>query len=113
MKNKMIWFRDFFTEQKFRLDLGRNFLTYINFMLLIVAASDKIQTKFVISTKLLVLIILPIGFIGSWAFGYFLDVFVKFPQKEKEVSESRSPYWQEIRTKLDKLLEIVGDDKEK
>ena len=42
-------FRRSFLEQKYRFDLGRQFLVYVNFALLIIAASDKILSLIHIS----------------------------------------------------------------
>jgi hypothetical protein len=92
MKETLRGTRDYFTEQKYRLDLGRQFLTYVNFILLIVAASDKLQTVLPLRIREMLLLAVPLAFIGSWAFGYFLDQVVKFPQSQILVSESRSSH---------------------
>lgn len=104
MKETLKSTRDFFTEQKYRFDLGRQFLTYVNFALLIIAASDKIQTVFPLRIREMVLLFLPLAFLGSWVFGYFLDTVVRFPQSQMLVSESRSPHWRMTQEKLDRII---------
>jgi hypothetical protein len=96
--------RDFFTEQKYRFDLGRQFLTYVNFALLIIAASDKLQAVFPLRIREMILLFVPLAFLGSWVFGYFLDTVVRFPQSQMMVAESRSPHWNMTQEKLDKII---------
>jgi hypothetical protein len=107
MKDTLRGTRDYFTEQKYRFDLGRQFLTYVNFVLLIVAASDKIQAVFPFRIRELILLAVPLAFIGSWAFGYFLDSVVRFPQSQMMVSESRSPHWNMTQKKLDQIIAFL------
>lgn len=109
MKDKLRVTRDYFSEQKYRFDLGRQFLTYANFVLLIVAASDKIQTVIPLRITQLVLIAVPLAFIGSWLFGYFLDEIVRFPQSQMLVSEKRSPHWNMTQSKLDRIIKLLEE----
>lgn len=107
MKDALKTGRDYFTEQKYRFDLGRQFLTYVNFALLIIAASDKLQAVFPLRIREMILVFLPLAFLGSWVFGYFLDVVVKFPQSQMMVSQSRSPYWNMTQQKLDRIIVLL------
>jgi hypothetical protein len=109
MKETLRGTRDYFTEQKYRFDLGRQFLTYVNFVLLIVAASDKIQAVFPLRIRELILVAVPLAFIGSWIFGYFLDAVVRFPQSQMMVSESRSPHWNMTQKKLDRIITVLEE----
>ena len=104
MKDALKGTRDFFTEQQYRFDLGRQFLTYANFILLIIAASDKLQAVLHLRIREMILIAVPLAFVGSWIFGYFLDAFVRFPQSQMMVSEKRSPHWQMTQRKLDRII---------
>jgi hypothetical protein len=109
MKETLRGTRDFFTEQKYRFDLGRQFLTYVNFILLIIAASDKLQPILHLRIREMVLIAVPLAFFGSWAFGYFLDRIVRFPQSQMMVSESRSPHWNMTQKKLDSIISLLKE----
>lgn len=99
--------RNFFVEQHYRFLLGIQFLTFINFALLIIAASDKLQLIIHLSTKAIVLFSIPIAFIGMWCFGYFMDTIVKFPQQQARVQTERTPVWKETHEKLDEILTII------
>jgi hypothetical protein len=103
--------RDFFTEQKYRFDIGRQFLTYVNFVLLIIAASDKLQAILPLRISEMIILAVPLAFLGSWIFGYFLDTIVRFPQSQMMVSESRSPYWNMAQNKLDKIISLLEEEK--
>lgn len=94
-------------EQKYRFDLGRQFLVYVNFALLIIAASDKIKLVIDLKTTELLLILVPLSFIATYILGYVLDKFVKFPQASQMVEAKRSPYTLMTQEKLDKILEIL------
>jgi len=100
--------RNFFLEQKYRFDLGTQFLSYVNLALLIIAASDKLKliVPWRISEFLLVLI--PVAFIMAWCLGYFLDTFVKYPQASMRLVESRSPNTALIHEKLDRMEKEIS-----
>lgn len=92
-------------EQKYRFDLGRQFLVYVNFALLIIAASDKIKLVINLSTTELLMVLVPLSFIATYLLGYVLDKFVKFPHASQMVEAKRSPYTLMTQEKLDKILE--------
>jgi len=97
--------RDFIVEQKIRFDWGSQFIAYMNFMLLIIVASDKIRSLFPfhIGTNTLLIAGIPIAFFFTWLFGYFLDVVVRFPQQQMRTVERRSPAMQDIIERLDRI----------
>lgn len=95
--------REFFFKQKYRFDLGLQFLVFINFALLIITASDKIRTILNLKTTELILILLPLAFIGTWLFGYFLDRVVKSPQAQERQSIGRSEAWNKLYRRLDEI----------
>ncbi len=107
MKETLRGTRDFLTEQKYRFDVGRQFLTYVNFILLVIAASDKFQAVYPLRIREMIIIALPLAFLGSWLFGYFLDAVVRFPQSQMMVSELRSPHWQMTQGKLDEIISLL------
>jgi len=106
-KDKLKSIRRSILEHKYRFDLGRQFLVYVNFALLIIAASDKIKLVIDLKTTELLLILVPLSFIATYVLGYILDKFVKFPQASQIVEAKRSPYTMMTQEKLDKILEIL------
>ena len=99
--------RDFFVEQKYRFDLGTHFLAYVNFSLLIIAASDKIQAFLPFRIREMLIVFVPLAFVGAWVFGYILDRVVKFPQAQALTAEKRSPPWTRAHEKLDRIVELL------
>lgn len=103
--------RRVFYSQKYRFDLGLQLLTFVNFALLVITASQTLKSFFGIGkiTDLLI-ISLPLAFIGVWIVGYFLDTVVKQQQQTEEEYSKRSILWQknfeqqkQILTELKKL----------
>ena len=55
----------FFFSQKYRFDLGNQFLAMVNFALLIIAASDKLRYYTGVQRAwMLVAVAVPLGFLG-------------------------------------------------
>ncbi|HII94937.1 MAG: hypothetical protein ABFD15_09075 [Methanofastidiosum sp.] len=106
-KEKLKGIRRSLLEQKYRFDLGRQFLVYVNFALLIIAASDKIKLIIDLKTTELLLVLVPLSFIATYILGYILDKFVKFPQATQMVEAKRSPYTLMTQEKLDKIIELL------
>ena len=103
--------RLFLINQKYRFDLGYQFLALFNFLLLILSVSDKIMSKVGISkTWIFVLLMVAIGFFGMWLFGFFLDKVVKYSQGYSIEIGKRNPLWHEqqefYRTFTKELKEI-------
>lgn len=93
--------RDFFFAQKYRFDLGIQFLVFVNFALLVVTASDKLKQTFGIPhTSDLLLVAIPLAFVGVWLVGYVLDRFVKSPQTYEREYLRRSPAWKNLFKEL-------------
>ncbi len=111
MKSALTHTRNFFVEQKYRFDLGTQFLVYVNFSLLIITASDKIKSIIPFRIHELLIILVPLAFIGTWIFGYFLDRVVKYPQTQSRTAEKRSPIWKDTHTKLDRIIELMEEEK--
>jgi hypothetical protein len=104
--------RDFFVEQKYRFDLGTQFLAYVNFALLIITASDKIQVFLPFRIREMLVFFIPLAFVGAWTFGYILDRVVKFPQTQALTAEKRSPTWARTQEKLDRIIELLEGEKQ-
>lgn len=96
--------RQVFFAQKYRFDLGQSFLVVINFTLLIITASDKLQIFFGIPRlRSLLIVIVPIGFIAVWLFGYFMDKVVRAAQMAERQSIKRSEVWTAHIEQMDRL----------
>jgi hypothetical protein len=86
--------REVFFAQKYRFDLGQSFLVVVNFTLLIVTASDKLQIFFGIPRlSSLLTVIVPLGFFSVWLLGYFMDKVVHAPQMTERQTLKRSEIW--------------------
>lgn len=96
--------REVFFAQKYRFDLGQSFLVIVNFTLLIITASDKLQIFFGIPRlRSLLIVIVPLGFIGVWVFGYFMDRVVRAAQMAERQSIKRSEVWTTHIEQMDRL----------
>jgi hypothetical protein len=96
--------REVFFAQKYRFDLGQSFLVILNFTLLIITASDKLQIFFGIPRlRSLLILIVPLGFIGVWCFGYFMDKVVRAAQMAERQSIKRSEVWTNHIEQMDRL----------
>lgn len=96
--------REYFFAQKYRFDLGQSFLVIVNFTLLIITASDKLQIFFGIPRlRSLLIVIVPLGFIGVWLFGYFMDKVVRAAQMAERQSIKRSEVWTRHIEQMDRL----------
>ncbi len=96
--------REVFFAQKYRFDLGQSFLVIVNFTLLIITASDKLQIFFGIPRlRSLLIVIVPLGFIGVWFFGFFMDKVVRAAQMAERQSVKRSEVWMNHIEQMDRL----------
>ena len=96
--------REIFFAQKYRFDLGQSFLIIVNFTLLIITASDKLQIFFGIPRlRSLLIFIVPLGFIGVWLFGFFMDKVVRAAQMNERQSIKRSEVWTKHNEQMDRL----------
>jgi len=111
----------FLLNQKLRLDLAASFLVFVNFGLLIVAASDKliIFLTTVFGRPIIGVWLIPTMFISigtfAWVLGYVLDRFFKYLQVANTVGNSRNPQIMEIlenqkniEKKIDYLYEVIN-----
>jgi hypothetical protein len=104
LRIKLARWREIFFAQKYRFDLGQSFLVIINFTLLIITASDKLQIFFGVQRlRSLLVVIVPIGFIGVWLFGYFMDKVVRAAQMTERQSVKRSEIWSKHNEQMDRI----------
>lgn len=101
--------RKFLFSQKFRFDLGQSFLGFMNFTLLLIAASDKLKIYLGIErTWVLVLVAVVGGYICVWLFGFFLDTVVKYQQHYSNTSVLRNPHALENYERLKRIEKMLG-----
>jgi len=103
-RHRLARWREFFFAQKYRFDLGQSFLVIVNFTLLIITASDKLQIFFGIPRlRSLLIVIVPAGFVCVWVFGYFMDKTVRAAQMAERQSMKRSEVWTRHHEQMDRM----------
>lgn len=106
LQARLARWREPFFAQKYRFDLGQSFLVVVNFTLLIITASDKLQTFFGIpNLRTALVLIVPLGFVGVWLFGYFMDKIVRAPQMTERQTLKRSEIWTKHTQQMDRIEE--------
>ena len=109
-RSRLARWREFFFAQKYRFDLGQSFLVILNFTLLIITASDKLQIFFGIPRlRSLLVLIVPLGFLGVWVFGYFMDRIVRAAQMAERQSIRRSEVWAKHNEQMDRLESALNE----
>ena len=92
----------FLLTQKLRIDLAASFLVFVNFGLLIITASDKINNAVGIilgrevSTYAVVISMFVVLGGGAWMLGFILDKFFHYLQAQATVGNERNPQICEI-----------------
>ncbi len=98
----------FLLNQKYRFDLGHQFLVFLNFTLLVIAASDKLRYYTDIPrTWMLILISVTVGFFGVWLFGLFLDKIVRYSEAYNRLSVQRNPTTTELMDRIKRIETMV------
>lgn len=113
MKKLLKATRFFLLEQKFRFDTAMSLLSIVNYTLLIIAVSDKIQKVLPFNTGYIIIICVPTMFFVIWFAGYILEKFIRFPQEFEATRIKRSPAWSsvyEMHGKIDKILDKLNED---
>jgi hypothetical protein len=83
-------------------------LLFVNFSLLVVAASSKLEWITGLSrTRHLLLILVPLAFVCVWVIGWVMDRVVKAPEVQSDISADRSPYIKEIMDRLERIEEAL------
>jgi hypothetical protein len=105
--------REIFFSQKYRFDLGQSFLVIVNFTLLIITASDKLMIFFGIPRlRELLVVIIPLGFVGVWLFGLFMDKIVRAAQMNERQSIRRSEVWRDHNEQMNRLEVQIAELKD-
>lgn len=110
LRQRLARWREFFFAQKYRFDLGQSFLVVVNFTLLSITASDKLQTFLGIPRlRSFLILIVPLGFVGVWLFGYFMDKIVRAAQMAERQSMKRSEVWARHNEQMNRIEEELRE----
>ncbi|MEX1138437.1 MAG: hypothetical protein WEB33_03845 [Bacteroidota bacterium] len=110
IRQKLARWREFFFAQKYRFDLGQSFLVIVNFTLLSITASDKLQIFLGIPRlRSFLILIVPLGFVGVWLFGYFMDKIVRAAQMAERQSMKRSEVWTRHNEQMNRIEEELRE----
>lgn len=110
IRTRLAQWRETFFSQKYRFDLGQSFLAVINFTLLIITASDKLMIFFAIPRlRSLLVFIIPIGFLGVWLFGLFMDKVVRAGQMVERQATRRSELWMRHNEQMERIERQLQD----
>lgn len=100
-------------SQKYRFDLGYQFMAIMNFVLLLITVSEKIKRKIGISqTWLFVILSVLCGLGCVWLFGYFLDKVILYSQSYSMELVSRNPNWWIQMRALQRIEKKLGIESE-
>jgi len=113
-RHRLARWREFFFAQKYRFELGQSFLVIVNFTLLIITASDKLQIFLGIPRlRSLLIVIVPLGFFGVWVFGFFMDKVVRAAQMAERQSMKRSEVWANHNRQMERIEQMLREMNEK
>lgn len=100
--------KKFLFSQKYRFDMGYQFLTLINFTLLVISVSDKLKLFLHIEKT----VIFVVGMVGAalfsiWLFGFFLDKVIRYNQNYALEEARRNPKWQMQMDGINETVRIL------
>ena len=106
MKTLLQKFRELFVLVKFRLDLTMQFIQIINFILLVILVSDKIN--YYISIKSFLFLLPIILLLISLLFGWILDS-LEYQNEYYRLQTKRNPIFSEWDRKLRNIEEKINE----
>lgn len=111
MKKIIVNVRNWSVEQTYRYFLGISFMTLINFILLAITASESVKglLPFEVNLSVIVLFLVPSSLFGVWFFGLILEKYIKYPQRQEQEIIKRSPNWEEVHSKLNRIEEKLNE----
>ena len=105
MRERLARIRSVLWAQKYRFQLGQQWLVFVNFALLLVAVSKSMDLR----AGPILLVAVPFGFVAMWAWGWFLDVVVKQAQMDEREAIRRSPAMQ-LHEENNRLIKQLRSD---
>jgi hypothetical protein len=110
VRSEMSRWKWFLLNQKYRFDLGHQFFVFLNFTLLVIAASDKLRYyTHIPRTWILVLAAVPVGFFCVWLFGFFLDKVVRYSEAYNQLATQRNPHANEQNDRLKRIEALLEE----
>jgi len=101
--------RKWLFTQEYRFRLGQSLLTFVNFSLLVVAASGKLEwVTGLPRTRYLLMVAVPAAMVCVWACGWVMDRVVNAPRIQSRIAEERTPYVAEIIESLKRIENYTG-----
>lgn len=98
---------------KFYFDISASFMIIINFLLLVLTASDKLKELFGLSGKTVVIGIVLGTFIGTVIFGFILDRYINYISRYSKIAIDRNPQTVEILSRIKSIEEKMTTQKNK
>lgn len=95
--------RDWVIEQYYRILISLSLLTIVNFILLVIAVSDKLKVFLPFDTLGIILIMVPTGILLVWLIGYVLDTKIKYMQQFYRTQTNRNPPILEILERIRRI----------
>lgn len=97
---------------KFQFDMSTYFFTFINFSLLVVAVSDKIQIVWDVSVYTIWIVFVPGAIVCTWLFGLIIDK-LGYQTEYYKVANERTPQVMEtlaIVKQIQKDIKSINND---
>ena len=97
-------------KTKYYFDIGMSLFPIINFILLIITASDKIRNilPIPVGTDILVIILVPSTIFSMIAFGWFLDVKLHYVKMLKDEDNDRNNMLIEVKKEIQEVKELIN-----
>lgn len=90
--------------QEYRFRLGQSLLTFVNFSLLVVSASPKLEWLTGLGrTRYVVMLLVPSAFVCVWIAGWIMDRWLKAPQEQNRIANSRNVEISEIKAAVERI----------
>ena len=104
MTEKLHKFREWFYEQKYGYEQAQQYIGMLNFVLLIIATSDKFAGLFHVKNSIYFTLGLTLfGLLSIWGFSRFLVKVIKNQQYQELQVMKNSPIWNRIFNSLDRI----------
>ena len=100
-------FNKTYAYAKFHWDIGNILLGFINFALLVIAASPVIQQYWKVPLPRIVSILVPVSIFLCWLFGYIMDKYMDYQRNYYRHSYDRVPQLDEIKAQIEELKGMI------
>ena len=103
-------FKKRIVKSKYYLDIGMSVFPIVNFVLLIIAASDNLRNMFPfhIGTDVLILALTPTTLVGVFCLGYMLDKHLNYRKILQEEDWQRNKLFMDMKSDLEDIKKSVA-----